>query len=73
MLDQEPAGRITGSALYYTRVALSDEEWLDLDWWETALKLDISVQAYSSQQGSLGISFGDGSGSGTGGTVQILG
>jgi hypothetical protein len=38
-----------------------------------ALKLDISVQAYSSQQGSLGISFGDGSGSGTGGTVQILG
>jgi hypothetical protein len=73
MLDKEPGSRINGTALYYTRVALSNEEWLDLDWWEAALKLDISVQAYSSQQGSLGVSFGDGSGSGTGGTVQILG
>jgi hypothetical protein len=73
MLDKEPGERLHGITLYYTRIALSREEWLDLDWWESALKLDISVQPYSSQQGTLGVSFGDGSGSGTGGTVQILG
>ena len=33
--------------------------------------MDISVPAYSRQQGTLGISYGDGSGSGTGGTIQV--
>jgi hypothetical protein len=73
MLNEDPGERLQGTALYYTRVTLSGEEWLDLDWWESALKLDISVLAYSHHQGTLGVSFGDGSGSGTGGTVQILG
>ena len=59
--------------MYYTRVTLRPEEWLDLEWWEAALKLGIQVQARSPQQGNLGISYGDGSGSGTGGTIQILG
>jgi hypothetical protein len=62
-----------GTALYYSRVALTEAEWLDLDWWENTLRSPKKVQAYSSQQGTLGISFGDGSGSGTGGTVQIVG
>jgi hypothetical protein len=65
--------RPVGAAFFYTRVALMPEDWLDLTWWEEALQLDISVQAFSSQQGTLKISFGDGSGSGMGGTVQILG
>ena len=64
--------RPVGAAFYFTRVALSPEEWLDLSWWEDALRLNISVQAFSSQHGTLGVSYGDGSGSGTGGTVQIL-
>lgn len=62
-----------GAALFYSCVSLTDEEWLDLTWWENALMLGISVQSYSAQQGSLGVSYGDGSGSGTGGTIQILG
>jgi hypothetical protein len=63
----------TGSALYYSLVRLSTEEWLDLEWWESALRTPRPVQAYSTQQGALGVSFGDGSGSETGGTVQVLG
>ena len=65
--------RPTGSAFYYSRVRLTSEEWMDLDWWASALQAPRPVQAYSTQQGALGVSFGDGSGSGTGGTVQVLG
>jgi hypothetical protein len=72
-LDETGPIPSTGSAMYYTRVFLTAEEWLDLEWWEAALKLDIQVQARSPNQGSLGVSYGDGSGSGTGGTIQILG
>ena len=67
----EPINRLQGVALYYSRVILTEEQWLDLDWWEAALRLDVHVTAYSRQQGTLGISYGDGSGSGTGGTIQI--
>lgn len=49
------------------------EEWLDLDWWEAALQIDMSIQAYSPNQGYLGVAFGDGSGSGMGRTVQLAG
>jgi hypothetical protein len=63
----------TGMAFYYSQVELIEAEWLDLEWWEAMLHAPKKVQAYSTQQGSLGISFGDGSGSGTGMTVQILG
>jgi hypothetical protein len=72
-LEGLPLVRPIGAALFYTRVDLTSEEWLDLTWWETALQMNLRVQAFSSQQGTLGVSFGDGSGSGTGGTVQILG
>jgi hypothetical protein len=72
-LEESPETRPLGKQLYYTRVRLTEEEWLDLAWWEAALRLDISVKAYSTAQGVLGVSYGDGSGSGTGGTVQILG
>jgi hypothetical protein len=72
-LEENPEERPQGRNLYYSRVDLTEEEWLDLAWWEAALRLDISVKAYSSAQGTLGVAYGDGSGSGTGGTVQILG
>jgi hypothetical protein len=61
-----------GTALYYSWVELAGEEWLDLEWWLSFLLAPQKVHAYSTQQGSLGVSFGDGSGSGTGGTIQIL-
>jgi hypothetical protein len=72
-LETETAQWLSGPSKYYTRVALTPEEWLDLEWWEAALKADVQVQSHSADQGSLGISYGDGSGSGTGGTMQILG
>jgi hypothetical protein len=73
MLDQQPQERLTGRELFFTRVHLTDEEWLDLDWWAAALALNPCVTAYSANQGTLGLSFGDGSGSGTGGTIQVVG
>ena len=72
-LEGLPIDRPEGAAFYFTRVMLDPEEWLDLTWWEEALQLNIRVQAFSPQQGTLGVSYGDGSGSGTGGTVQVLG
>jgi hypothetical protein len=67
-MDPKP----TGTAFYFTRVELSAAEWLDLEWWAAFLQSPREVLAYSTQQGTLGVSFGDGSGSGLGGTVQIL-
>jgi hypothetical protein len=71
MLD-DPHRKPAGPSFYFTCMDLTDYEWLDLAWWESFLETPRPVQAYSSQQGTIGISFGDGSGSGTGGTVQIL-
>ena len=59
--------------MYYSRVDLAAEEWLDMEWWENALELNACVSAYSNEQGILGVSYGDDSGSGTGGTIQVLG
>jgi hypothetical protein len=70
-LEEEPIQCLRGVAMYYSRVTLTTDKWLDLDWWEAALRMDISLPAYSGQQGTLGISYGDGSGSGTGGTIQV--
>lgn len=70
-LNDDPTERPSGMRLYYTSVVLTTKEWLNLNWWEAALWLNVGVQAYSLNQGTLGISFGDGSGSGTGGTIQL--
>ena len=72
-LDVAPSHRPHGLHLYYSRMCLTSEEWLDLTWWEQALRLNVGVQAYSLNQGCLGVAFGDGSGTGTGGgTLQVL-
>lgn len=63
----------TGSARYFTRVYLSPEDQLDLRWWEAALGMGIHVQASHGEPGSLAIAWGDGSGTGTGGTFQVIG
>jgi hypothetical protein len=72
-LEEGLPNRPHGAAMYYSRVDLAAEEWLDLEWWENALELNACVSAYSNEQGILGVSYGDGSGSGTGGTIQVLG
>ena len=65
-------GREHGPDFYYTTVDLTDVEWLDLSWWETALDAGLRHDARSASQTLLGITWGDGSGTGTGGTVQLV-
>ena len=72
-LDVAPSHCPHGLHLYYSWVCLTPKEWLDLTWWEQVLHLNVGVQAYSLNQGCLGVAFGDGSGTGTGGTLQVLG
>jgi len=62
----------TGAGFYYTVVNLSVDEWLDLEWWETALQLSPRQYARSRHQSIVGVTWGDGSGTGTGGTLQIV-
>jgi hypothetical protein len=38
-LSDNPDVRPSGMILYYTRVILTAEEWLNLDWWEAALQV----------------------------------
>lgn len=63
---------LVGARFYYTVVELDEEEWLDLDWWERALRLGLRCYARSRLQDVLGVTWGDGSGTGTGGTVQLV-
>jgi hypothetical protein len=46
-LEEAPATQPRGVALYYSHVALTAEEWLDLDWWEATLWINVGIQAYS--------------------------
>ena len=70
-LEGLPAG-LEGAEFYYTVVFLTEEEWLDLEWWERALRIGLCWYSRSSNQNMLGITWGDGSGTGTGGTVQLV-
>eukprot|EP00978_Attheya_sp_CCMP212_P041138 scaffold232072_cov50-Attheya_sp.AAC.2 len=55
---------------YYARVVLTVEAWKDLDWWEQALnEPDFSAQQHN-VLATLIATWGDGSGMGTGGTLQ---
>jgi hypothetical protein len=55
-------------------VKLTKTEWLDLEWWEAKLHAPKKFRHIElNKEHWECISFGDGSGSGTGGTVQILG
>ena len=66
-----PAGSELGAATYYTRTRVPERVRRDLRWWEAILSRDISRQARSINAGVLVPSWGDGSGTGTGGTVQV--
>lgn len=66
-----PAGSELGAATYYTRTLVPENVRRDLRWWEAILSRDISRQARSTNAGVLIPSWGDGSGTGTGGTIQI--
>ena len=36
-LEEELIQRLPGVAMYYSRMTLTTNQWLDLDWWEVAL------------------------------------
>jgi len=59
-------------AFYYSVVDMTSEMWLDLEWWERVLQTDVAATARSGDTGSMVLTWGDGSGTGTGGTFQDL-
>jgi hypothetical protein len=65
--------RTLGRGLYYTTITLSDDAWADLTWWSTYLTLNSGARGRSSTSGSLTATWGDGSGTGTGGTLEEAG
>lgn len=64
-------GEPSGEEKYYTKTLLSATCVRDLRWWERILSLDMSRVAHPSRSGILIPTFGDGSGTGTGGTIQL--
>ena len=64
--------RPSPSRFYFTCVELETEDWLDLDWWLDALTRGLCRRARSRHLDNLGVTWGDGSGTGTGGTFQVI-
>ena len=58
------------AAKYYTKVALSSGTKNDLAWWSQALERGVSRVARAARVGMLHSTWGDGSGTGTGGTGE---
>jgi hypothetical protein len=61
-----------GQEMYYTEITLSKECIEDLDWWTTFLQINSGNPSRAGTAGSLTASWGDGSGTGTGGTIERL-
>ena len=58
-------------AYYFTPVQLSQESLLELKWWEQALSLGLlSKQSQATSMATLSVTWGNGSGTGTGGTLN---
>jgi hypothetical protein len=66
-----PEGFASGPSVYYTHTAITDGVREDLKWWQALLNRDIARTARSAKAGVLIPSWGDGSGTGTGGTIQV--
>jgi len=69
----EPPAGTSGKDVYYLMVQLDDHGWADLAWWRSALRSRISRPARPTKTATLIATFGDGSGTGTGGTREALG
>jgi hypothetical protein len=61
-----------GQEMYYTEITLSKECIEDLEWWTTFLQINSGNPSRAGAAGSLTASWGDGSGTGTGGTYERL-
>jgi hypothetical protein len=63
---------LTGQDLYYTSIELSPSTLADLRWWQEFLRLNPGNYSRSGAAGHLTVNWGDGSGTGTGGTSETL-
>ena len=68
-----PDGHEPGRQLYYTYARVTDEVLREMRWWKEILRVGRGRQLRSSRSATLVPSWGDGSGTGTGGTVDIPG
>jgi hypothetical protein len=59
-----------GRPLYYTKMTLAPETLGDLQWWAQFLRCDSGNTSRAGHMGTLGVTWGDGSGTGTGGTLE---
>jgi hypothetical protein len=72
-LHESTARQSDGRLNYFTVIQLSPLAWLDLEWWEDYLRLNPGATGPSGQSGTLVSTWGDGSGTGAGGTMDIVG
>jgi len=66
-----PSGYEGGDAVYYTKCRLDDKTRRELRWWKTLLLHDVGRPARSLRSATLVPTYGDGSGTGTGGTFEL--
>lgn len=64
---------IQPSAKYYSKVGLTAASLEDLGWWRHLLSSPLARRARGHRSATLVPTFGDGSGTGTGGTIQLEG
>jgi hypothetical protein len=60
-----------GRLNYFSVIQLSEAAWLDLEWWTDFLAINPGANGVSGQSGTLVSTWGDGSGTGAGGTLEI--
>ena len=68
-----PEGAALGASRYYEFSTLTGQVMSDLTWWESILTHEISRVAYPLRASTLVPTYGDGSGTGTGGTIDLPG
>jgi hypothetical protein len=61
-----------GKALFYTKIHLSSSVLDDLQWWRDLLMTNPGNRSRSATFGTLVVTWGDGSGTGTGGTLERI-
>ena len=66
-----PSGMGSGIDVYYTRTQLTEEVREELRWWRTYLLVGEGKQVRTTKAATLVPCFGDGSGTGTGGTFRL--
>jgi hypothetical protein len=59
-----------GRALYYTKFLLSEVVQEDLSWWDEFLRTNPGNTSRAGHMCTMGVTWGDGSGTGTGGTFE---